>query len=240
MTDDGGFVNPGGAAGFLTALLDSADDAILSMDRHGIITYWNAAAERLYGHAAEEIVGTSVSALVPSERKGELERILESIGRGERIEQFETTRLTKDRRTIDVSLIVAPIRAADGTIVGATSIARDMTDRSRFAAESQRAERLEVASRLARGIARELVDLVTAIQGHASHVLEDLAEDPRTGRSAEAVRRATQRAAEVAHQLLALSGDQVLSPRALDLNQAVASSIRLLGVVAGRSTTIDI
>ena len=107
-------------------------------------------------------------------------------------------------------------------------------------AESQRAERLEVASRLARGIARELVDLVTAIQGHASLVLEDLADDPRTGRSAEAVRRATERAAEVAHQLLALSGDQVMAPRPIDLNQAIAASIRLLGEVAGRSTTVEL
>jgi PAS domain S-box-containing protein len=240
MSDGGGFVNPGGAAGFLTALLDSAEDAILAKDRNGTITYWNAAAERLYGYPSDEIVGRSVSLLIPPERKGELERILETVDRGERVERFETTRLTRDGRTIDVSLIVSPIRAAGGEIVGASSIARDLTDRSRYAAESQRADRLEVASRLARGIARELVDLVTAIQGHASLVLEDLAEDPRTGRSADAVRRATQRAAEVAHQLLALSGDQVLSPRALDLNQAIAGSIRLLGEVAGRSTTIDL
>ena len=106
--------------------------------------------------------------------------------------------------------------------------------------ESQRAERLDVASRLARGIARELVDLVTAIQGHASLVLEDLADDPRTKASAEAVRRATEQAAVVAHQLLALSGEQVLAPRAIDLNKTIASSLRLLGDVAGRATTIDL
>ena len=121
-----------------------------------------------------------------------------------------------------------------------TTISRDISERARFAAESQRAERLEVASRLARGIARELVDLVTAIQGHASLVLEDLADDPATARSADAVRRATDRAAEVAHQLLALSGEQLLAPRALDLNKAIAGSIRLLGEVAGRSTTVEL
>jgi len=240
MSDSKGFLNPGGAAGFLTALLDSAEDAILAKDRNGTITYWNAASEHLYGYSADEIVGRSLSQLLPPERRGELQRILETVARGERIERFETTRLTKDGRTIDVSIIVAPILDANGAVVGASTIARDLTDRSRYAAESQRAERLEVASRLARGIARELVDLVTAIQGHASLVLEDLAEDPRTGRSADAVRRATQRAAEVAHQLLALSGEQVLSPRALDLNQTIAASIRLLGEVAGRSTTIDL
>jgi hypothetical protein len=80
---------------------------------------------------------------------------------------------------------------------------------------------------------------VTAIRA-CLLVLEDLADDPRTGRSAEAVRQATQRAAEVAHQLIALSGDQVMTPRPIDLNQAIASSIRLLGEVAGRSTTVDL
>jgi PAS domain S-box-containing protein len=234
------FTGPGDPTAFLAAIVDSADDAILAKDLDGTVLYWNAAAERLYGYTAHEIVGKSASLLVPPERKGELKRILGSVARDERVERFETTRLTRDRRTIDVSLIVSPIRDPDGTVVGASTIARDITDRSRFAAERQRAERLEVASRLARGIAHELVDLVTAIQGHASLVLEDLAADPATDRSAEAVRHATQRAAEVAHQLLALSGDQVLTPRALDLNQAIAGSIRLLGEVAGPSTTVEL
>lgn len=240
MTDERAYAGPGGAGAFLAALVDTTDDAILSIDPRGTILTWNGAAERLYGYSPDEIVGRSMSQLIPPGRKGELERVLGLIARGERIERLDTTRLTKDSTTIDISLSVMPIRAANGSIAGAVSIARDITDRSRFAAESQRAERLEVASRLARGIARELVDLVTAIQGHASLVLEDLAEDPRTGRSADAVRRATQRAAEVAHQLLALSGDQVMSPRALDLNQTIAGSIRLLGEVAGRSTTVEL
>jgi PAS domain S-box-containing protein len=240
MTNDGGFVNPGDSAAFLAAIVDSAEDAIMAQGLDGKILYWNAAGERIYGYSAAEAIGQPVSLLVPPDRIGEVDTILETVARGERIERLETTRQTKDGRIIDISLTVSPIRTHDGRVVGASSIARDIGERARFLAESQRAERLEVASRLARGIARELVDLVTAIQGHASLVLEDLAEDPRTGRSAEAVRKATERAAEVAHQLLALSGDQVLTPRPIDLNQAIASSIRLLGEVAGRSTTIDL
>lgn len=240
MTDGGGFVSPGDSSAFLAAIVNSAEDAILAKDLDGKILYWNAAAERIYGYTAEEIVGKSISLLVPPDRRDEVAHILETVARGEKIERYETTRLTKDGRTLDISLTVSPIRSANGKVVGASSIARDIAERARFAAESQRAERLEVASRLARGIARELVDLVTAIQGHASLVLEDLAEDPRTGRSADAVRRATERAAEVAHQLLALSGDQVMTPRPIDLNQAIAASIRLLGEVAGRSTTVEL
>ena len=240
MTDRTGFAGPGGSAGFLAAIVDSAEDAITGQGLDGAILSWNAAAERMYGYSASEVLGKSINMLVPRERAGEIERILGTIANGESVVRYETTRQTKEGGTIEVSLTVSPIRDADGRVVGASSIARDISERSRFASESQRAARLEVASRLARGIARELVDLVTAIQGHASLVLEDLAEDPRTGRSAEAVRRATERAAEVAHQLLALSGDQVMAPRPIDLNQAIANSIRLLGEVAGRSTSVEL
>jgi two-component system cell cycle sensor histidine kinase/response regulator CckA len=240
MSDQGRFAALGGSDAVLAAVVDSTGDAIIGQGLDGTILSWNAAAERIYGYAAEEVIGKSVVMLVPPDRAAEAERVLESIRRGERVESFETARRTRDGRTVDVALTIAPIHDANGQIVGAASIGRDISERSRFASETQRADRLEVASRLARGIARELVDLVTAIQGHASLVLEDLAEDPRTGRSADAVRRATERAAEVAHQLLALSGDQVLSPRALDLNQAIAASIRLLGEVAGRSTTVEL
>lgn len=240
MSDRGSLTGPDGSAGFLAAIVDSADDAIEAMALDGTVLYWNAAAERMYGYTAEEIVGKSISVIVPPERETERAGILTTVAKGERVVRLETKRRTRDGRTLDVSLTVSPIREADGTITAASVIARDISDRTRFASESQRAERLEVASRLARGIAKELVDLVTAIQGHASLVLEDLADDPRSARSAEAVRRATERAAEVAHQLLALSGDQVLRPRPLDLNQAIAGSIRLLGEIAGRSTTIDL
>jgi len=240
MTHRSGFAALGGSEAVLAAIVDSADDAIIGQGLDGTILSWNAGAQRVYGYSANEIIGKSVRTLVPPDRAGEAEHILETIAAGERVACFETTRRTREGRTIDVALTVSPIRDADGQLVGAASIARDIADRSRFASEQQRTARLEVASRLARGIARELVDLVTAIQGHASLVLEDLAEDPRTGRSAEAVRRATERAAEVAHQLLALSGDQVMTPRALDLNQAIAGSIRLLGEVAGRSTTVEL
>ena len=240
VNERGGFINAGDSAAFLAAILDSSEDAILAKDLDGKVLYWNAAAEKMFGYSGDEIIGKSVAMLVPPGREVEVDRILETVRRGERTERLETIRRTKGGQDLDVSLIVSPIRSGDGRVVGATTITRDIGERARFASESQRAERLEVASRLARGIARELVDLVTAIQGHASLVLEDLTQDPSTARSAEAVRRATERAAEVAHQLLALSGDQVMTPRPLDLNQAIGNSIRLLGEVAGRSTTLEL
>jgi two-component system cell cycle sensor histidine kinase/response regulator CckA len=240
MTERGSFAGPGASSAFLAAIVDSAEDAILGQSLDGTILSWNAAAARMYGYTADEIVGKSVAILIPSDRQGELDRILETIAGGERLERFETVRVAKTGRRIDVSLTISPILAGDGRVIGASSIARDFGEGWGFLAASPRAARLEVASRLARGIARELVDLVTAIQGHASIVLEDLADDPRTRGSAEAVRRATEHAAVVARQLLALSGEQVLAPRALDLNKTIATSLRLLGDVAGRATTIDL
>jgi PAS domain S-box-containing protein len=240
MTDPGSFAGPGASSAFLAAIVDSVDDAILGKSLDGTILSWNAAAERIYGYAADEIIGKSVELLAPPERLDEIKRILQTVANGERVERFETVRISKSGRRLDVSLIVSPIRGLDGRIIGASAIARDIGERSRYVAESRRAERLDASSRLARGIAHELVDLVTAIQGHASLVLEDLAEDPRTKASVEAVRRATEQAGQVARQLLALSGDQVLMPRAIDLNKTISSSLRLLGDVAGRTTTIDL
>ncbi len=240
MSDRGSFAGPGASSAFLAAIVDSAEDAILGQSLDGTILSWNAAAARMYGYAADEIVGKSIDILVPPDRQPEIERIFRAISAGDRVERLETVRVAKSGRRVEVSLTVSPIVAVDGRVIGASSIARDIGERSRFVAERQRAERLDVASRLARGIARELVDLVTAIQGHASLVLEDLADDPQTRASADAVRRATEQAAVVAHQLLAMSGEQVLAPRALDLNRAIASSLRLLGDVAGRATSIDL
>ncbi|HEY6012984.1 MAG TPA: PAS domain S-box protein [Candidatus Limnocylindrales bacterium] len=240
MSDRRSFAGPGASSAFLAAIVDSAEDAITGQSLDGTVLSWNAAATRMFGYTAEEMVGNSVDVLVPHDRLPEIARISRTIAAGERLERFETVRVAKSGRRIEVSLTVSPILALDGRVIGASSIARDIGERSRFLVESQRAERLDVASRLARGIARELVDLVTAIQGHASLVLEDLADDPRTRASAEAVRRATEQAAVVAHQLLALSGEQVLAPRAIDLNKTIASSLRLLGDVAGRATTIEL
>ncbi|HKB28071.1 MAG TPA: PAS domain S-box protein, partial [Candidatus Limnocylindrales bacterium] len=180
MSDRGSFAGPGASSAFLAAIVDSAEDAILGQSLDGTILSWNAAAGRMYGYTADEIVGKSVAMLIPADRQGELERILETITAGERLERFETVIVAKSGQRIDVSLTLSPILAVDGRVIGASSISRDIGERSRFISESQRAERLDVASRLARGIARELVDLVTAIQGHASLVLEDLTDDPRT------------------------------------------------------------
>jgi PAS domain S-box-containing protein len=131
----------GSALRELAAIVESSDDAIIGKTLSGVITSWNRGAERMYGYAAEEALGRNIAMLAPPERPDEMAEILHRLARGERIEHFETVRVRKDGTRLDVSLTVSPILAADGTVTGASAIARDITDRKR--AERRTAELLE-------------------------------------------------------------------------------------------------
>jgi PAS domain S-box-containing protein len=127
MNDSG----PAAAQAYLAAIVESSDDAILSKDLDGIIQSCNAAGERIFGYTRAELIGKPVRILIPAERQGEEDDILARIKRGERVEHFETVRLTKDQRRIDVSLTVSPVRDGAGRIIGASKIARDITEQKR-------------------------------------------------------------------------------------------------------------
>ncbi len=123
------------AAVYLAAIVDSAEDAILSKSLEGIIQSCNVAAERLFGYSSEELIGHPVRMLIPQERQSEEDEILARLRRGERIEHFETVRVAKDGRRIDIALTVSPVRDSSGTIIGASKIARDITALKRAEAE---------------------------------------------------------------------------------------------------------
>src|SRR5438874_2110732 len=124
------------AAARLAAIVDSSNDVIVSKTLDGIITSWNPAAERLFGWTAAEAVGRPITLIIPEERRTEEEdTILARVRRGERVEHFETVRVTKDGRLVDVSLTVCPVRDSAGRIVGASKIARDIGERRRIEAE---------------------------------------------------------------------------------------------------------
>ena len=126
---------PPDAALRLAAIIESSDDAIISKDLNGIITSWNKAAERIFGYTADEAVGRSITMLIPDERLAEEDLVLSKIRRGERVEHFDTIRQRKDRSLLPVSLTISPIHDASGTVVGASKIARDISDRKRMDAE---------------------------------------------------------------------------------------------------------
>jgi PAS domain S-box-containing protein len=119
------------AALHLAALVESSDDAIISKDLNGIVISWNPAAERIFGFTAAEMIGKSITVVIPTERLNEETEVLSKIRRGELVDHFETIRRRKDGTQIPISLTVSPIRTADGTIVGASKIARDISDRRR-------------------------------------------------------------------------------------------------------------
>jgi len=142
---------------FLASIIESSDDAIVSKDLNGIVASWNKGAERIFGYAAAEMIGKSITLLIPPELRGEEGEILARIRRGERVDHFETVRRRKDGTRINISLTVSPIKNAEGGIVGASKIARDITQRKAAETLLQRqTERLEALNRVAKTIASDL------------------------------------------------------------------------------------
>jgi PAS domain S-box-containing protein len=133
------------AAQHLAAIVESSDDAIVSKDLNGTIVSWNKGAERLFGYSAEEIIGRPVTTLMPPERQNEEPGILARIRRGERIDHYETVRQRKDGALMDVSLTVSPVRDGSGRIVGASKIARDVTEQKRAGEALDRRAREQAA-----------------------------------------------------------------------------------------------
>jgi two-component system CheB/CheR fusion protein len=131
----------------LAAIIESSDDAIITKDLNGIITSWNAAAERLFGYPPEEIIGKPVTTLIPLDRHHEEPHILGRIRRGERIEHYETVRCRKDGSLLNISVTVSPLKNENGKVIGASKIARDITDRIQN--ERRRTAQYAVANLLA-------------------------------------------------------------------------------------------
>jgi len=156
------------------AIVESSDDAIISKSLDGVIRSWNTGAERMFGYAKEEMVGQPFS-LIPPELLGEQNRILERLAAGEHIEHFETRRLAKDGKPIDVSLTVSPIKNADGIVVGICKIARNVTERKRAESalstfsqrliDAQEQERSRLARELHDNISQQLALLAINLEG---------------------------------------------------------------------------
>jgi PAS domain S-box-containing protein len=146
----------------LAAIVDSSDDAIVSKDLNGIITSWNAAAESIFGYTAAEAIGQHVTLIIPHNRRDEETRIIARIRAGQRVRHFDTIRQRKDGSLVPISLTVSPIRTSDGRIIGASKIARDITERRRFE-EAQRQLSRELNHR-----SKNLLAIVQSIIRHTA------------------------------------------------------------------------
>jgi PAS domain S-box-containing protein len=157
----------------LVSIIESSEDAIVSKDLNGIIASWNRGAQRIFGYAAEEVVGKSITILIPPDRLNEEPEILARIRRGERIDPFETVRRRKDGRLIDISLTVSPTRDASGRIIGASKIARDITERKR-AQEQQRLLMRELNHRVKNLFA--ITGALVSLSARSAKTTQDLAQ----------------------------------------------------------------
>lgn len=169
--------NAENASGHLAALVHSCEHAIYSGTLDGVITSWNRAAERLYGYTAGDAIGKNVRMLIPEEGTEEMRQNLQRVARGERLEQFEATRIRKDGSRIDVSLSISPIHDSTGKIVGISKIARDITVRRRAEAlERERAalnESIRAMDQVLGVVGHELRTPLTGLRAMAEYLLDD-------------------------------------------------------------------
>lgn len=147
----------------LAAIVDSADDAIIGKTLDGIVTSWNHGAEVIFGYTAAEMIGQSILKIIPPELQRDEARILQTIARGERIKHFETVRVAKDGRPLDVSLTISPVVDDSGRVIGAAKISRDITQRKEAERALRTTERLAAVGRLAATVAHEINNPLEAV-----------------------------------------------------------------------------
>ena len=217
----------------LALIVDSSQDAIIGKDLDGTITHWNKAAEQIYGYTAAEVVGKPISILAPKDRPDEIPAILAKMRRGELVEYFETARMTKDGRRLNASISVSPIRNANGAIIGASAIARDVTGQRRAEELLRQAQKMEAIGRLAGGVAHDFNNVLGIVTA-CCELLRSRIEPNGLSQYIENIRQAVKRGASLTRQLLTFSRRQTsLQPRVLDLNEALKEVVKLLQPLMG-------
>jgi len=224
---------------WLASIVESSDDAIISKTLDAIITSWNKGAERMFGYTAEEAVGQSVTILIPPDRQHEERTILERIGRGERIEHYETVRQRKDGSLIAISLTVSPIKNVEGRIVGASKIARDLTERkdaeareNMLMAELTHMNRVAAAGVLSASIAHEVNQPLLSIAVNAETVRLLLAsEEPDIDEARDALDEivtASHRASQIITDLKSMFRKETGDKFEVDINRVIRTVMGLV------------
>jgi two-component system cell cycle sensor histidine kinase/response regulator CckA len=224
----------------LASIVNSSFNAVLGKTLEGVITSWNPSAVRLYGYTREEAVGQHISLIIPPERAHELSSIMERLRRGERIEAFETVRRHKDGSLINVSVTISPIRNSLGEIVGASTIAHDITERKLLAEQLLHAQKMEGIGRLAGGIAHDFNNLLAAIMGYAELAEMEAPGGEQFREYLANVTKAAERAATLTGQLLAFARKQVTEPKVIDLNELLVDIEKLLRRLIGEDILFQV
>ena len=210
----------------LAAIVESSDDAIVSKTLDGIITTWNIGAERMFGYRADEVIGKPITILIPPTSIDEEPEILARLRRGERIEHYETVRMRKDGSLLDVALTVSPVKDGNGKIIGASKIARDITERKRAADEKEQLLEAERAARteaqrvsltkdeFLATLSHELRTPLSAILGWSQLLASGHMEDEEVKEGLETIERNARIQTQLIEDLL-------------DMNRIVSGKVRL-------------
>jgi PAS domain S-box-containing protein len=222
------------------SIIEFSSDAIVIHSLDGTIVSWNKGAENIYGYEACEVVGRSRQQLLPDGQEDELPGIAEGLKRGDGIRLNESVHVCKDRRRIDVSTTMSPVKDARGKIVGAVAITRDITDRKTLEAQLRQAQRMECVGRLSGGVAHDFNNILGVIIGY-SGVLEESMDgvDGPVRKSVQEIKKAGHRAAVLTRQLLAFSRQQVLEAKVLNLNSVVADMSKMLYRLIGEHIELN-
>jgi PAS domain S-box-containing protein len=222
----------------LVAIVESSEDAIIGKDAQGVIKSWNRGAEKVFGYTAAEMVGQTMMRLMPPGHEGEEDEIMQRIRRGETVEHTESIRRRKDGVLIHVSLTISPIRDASGRVVGASKIARDITERKRMERQLQQSQKMDALGQLTGGIAHDFNNLLAIILGNLDLLEELVADRPTAVRQVQASQRAATRGAELTRRLLAFARMEVLRPESTSLNGSVQNMIAMATRALGPEITI--
>jgi PAS domain S-box-containing protein len=224
----------------LAAIVSSSDDAIISKTLDGTVTSWNAGATNIFGYEASEMIGQSITRIIPTELHEEERQILTRLQRGERLQHFETIRVAKDGRRVDISLTVSPLLDKSGKVVGASKVARDITATRRAEAELQqtqaelvRVARVMTLGELTAAIAHEVNQPLTGLVNSGNACLRWLASEPpnlvAARHSVERMIAAGGRAAEVITRIRALIAKSPPRLDPLSINETITEVIALIG-----------
>jgi PAS domain S-box-containing protein len=191
----------------LAAIVESSDEAIASKDLNGIITSWNRSAEKLFGYTAEEIIGKSVTLIIPPELHHDEDMILSRIRRGEKIDHFETIRVHKSGERIEVSLTISPVRNENGKVIGAAKIVRNITETKKIDRALQTTEKLAAAGRMAATVAHEINNPLEAVTNLVYLAKRDLSNTGKVANYLELASRELDRVAHITRQTLGFYRD---------------------------------
>jgi len=213
----------------LASIVKSSDDAIIAETMDGAIVSWNSGAEKIFGYQAQEVIGHSLAILQPDDRKEESGRILVRIKNGERVDHYETVRIRKDGKQIDVSLSISPIIDATGEVIGVSMIARDVSEHKRLEQSILRMERLSAMGKVTASLAHEVKNPLQAIQSNLDLLLDFPMEESERQECLELCRREAESLIEITQRMLVFSRPDQSTYRELSIAQIWADTLALVG-----------